>query len=825
MTLNIAAGKEQAELPGLLVCPAPKGCDRNRSDDLLVAYLHLIGGNVPTEAQFQKVLQDVAATYFNARGSVTAGLRTAIEDLNNLMLTGNLKNTAKGIKRIGQLTLMVIRRDTLYLAQAGQTRAFLLSGDEAQLCNDPTQSGRSLGLSRNINIQYHQSQILQKDILLLSPNPPRSWELESLAGSSQMTFDQLRRRLMSQAGEDLQAAVIQFKPGKGMVHRLKPRVSSAEMPVATPAAKPPVEPVRQAEGNKKGPDSIEQSPFAQIETPGSKGNENRPEEIRPPSGKPGPTASVSFVPPRHPVVEELVNPSSFQSNREPRRPSGDTRPANPENPIRHTVSSARSDRSTSPGTPVNPIRQPLRQTLKPQAAGPKPPVEKPEPLIEFRKKAAPLWFSTKTAVKKARAHILTFLHRLLPTSNSQPGTLSKSTLLFISIAVPLVIAAIATTIYTRGGWKEQHYLYLREAQKIANQAVAQKDITLQSTLWKKSQEWLEKAEKYGNTDESQTLHKQVQQAVDRMEGVLRLDLVPALSMPFAKNVVIKDMAVSINGDIYLLNKSEGNIFRLLTTARGYELDSGFNCGPGIIGTLQVGPLVDLVSLDFSNQFGAAILATDARGSLLYCTPGKEPVSKPLPETGGSGWSNITAITRDTQLDLLYVADTDKKTIVYFDGYQSVYEQEPHYAFDNYTPIGLDQTADIAFNEDLFILYANSRVAWCTQRNYTFSAAECEDPAAFGDMRPNRKSDVAIFPNAKFSRVLASDPPDPALYMVEEGESSIYLFSLKLNLQYLLKPQFENDSEIPKSPITAFTIVPGRIGVLAFGNQIYTTALP
>jgi len=419
----------------------------------------------------------------------------------------------------------------------------------------------------------------------------------------------------------------------------------------------------------------------------------------------------------------------------------------------------------------------------------------------------------------------TFASRLFPASANQPANLPVSTLLFIAVAVPLIVAAIATTIYSRSGWREQHYIYLQEAQNFANQAMAQTDLTLQENLWNQSREWLEKAEGYGKTEESSILRLQVQQTIDRLEGVQRITLIPALTTPFPANVKITDITVADNGDIYLLNQSEGRILRMFPTSQGYDVDNAFKCNPGAIGVAQVGPLVDQAALEFTNKFDATVLAVDAQGNLLYCIPGKEPISKTLPETGGAGWSNITAITRDTQMDTLYVADAGRKMIVYFDGLQSSFDQEAHNAFDNYVPTALDLTIDLATNEDLFILYSNGRVAWCTQRNYTYSAAECEDPAAFGDTRPNRTSDVAIFPNSKFTKLLASQPPDPALYIVEESESSIYLFSLKLNLQYLLRPQFDEDHLKPKQPVSAFAVAPGRVGILAFGNEIYTAALP
>ncbi len=585
MTLNITAGKEQADLPGLLVTPAPKHCDRSRSGDLLLAYSSFSGGNPPPEDQVQKILEDTAGAYFSARGSATAGLRVAVEDLNSLLLTSNLKSAGKGIQRVAQLNLMVLRRETIYLALVGQTRAFLLSGDEIQIFNDTAQNSRGLGLNRNINIQFHQSQLHQKDLLLLSPNPPGNWNSETLAGSSQSTFDQLRRRLLSQSGEELQAVAIQFQLGKGEVHRLKPRISGA-VSVSLPEIKTPPVPAQQVE-----PVRTRQPASVRSDQTDESGIEKKTEEQRPSRGdEPGPAGTVTFVPPRHPVVEELVNPDSFRSNRESRRPVPEPQRGDQEQPAqRGSAASRRATPENAAAAPVAPGAHPRKpqsasqQSLSnPRPAPLTPRPEQPDLTMQLRKKLASLWFSGKTAGQKVRTHTNSFAGRLLPNSAQRPGSLPISTLLFVAIAVPLVIAAIATTIYTRSGWKEQHYLYLQEAQKSANQAMAQTDPILQGNLWKQSQEWVEKAEKYGKTDESRTLHLQVQQAVDRMEGVLRLELVPALAAPFSSDVSIKDIAVSDNGDVYLLNQTTGSVIRLFTTARGYQVDSAFKCGPGSI---------------------------------------------------------------------------------------------------------------------------------------------------------------------------------------------------------------------------------------------------
>lgn len=833
LTLNIVSGKEQSDLPGLLVSPAPRRCERSRSGDLLLALLSLSGSLQLSQEQVDSLLQDLAGSYFSARGSATAGLRAAAEQLNSLLLKSNLENARQGLQTIGMINLALLRRETLYLAQAGATQSFVLSGDDVRSCGDPAAGSRSLGLSRNVSLQFQQALIQAGDLLLMSPNPPPTWNEAALAGSPQLTFEQLRRRLLNQAGEEHRSVVIQFQEGKGVVHRLKPRAPvqttdqqevKPETSTAAPAPEKPAAPTKAPSFPESLPERPADAPAVRKESqeqsqpPG----ESSATPIEEPAGSVSYIAAKPTIPPDPIDLEALFerqqDKTSAGSRPEGVYIGGGTIPgAKPPSPEERRRPAAASPRRT--------VRQSTPQPAAPRATPPPPRAENSRLInANLHKKMAAAWFSGRAAGSRLKQGIETFGGRILPAATGRQAGLSGSTMIFIAIAVPLVIAAIATTIYFRSGWREQHYYYLQEAQKYAAQAMAQDDPTLQGNLWNLSLKQLDRAEEYGKTDESHTLREQVQQSTDRLEGVLRLDLIPALSSPFSPTVDITDLAVTSNSDVYLLDRSEGRILRMFTTAKGYEVDPAFKCGPGLAGSLQVGPLVDLVSLDFRNKFGAAILASDAQGNLLYCIPGDEPISRSLPVTNNADWSNITAIARDELMDSLYVADPGRKMVVYFDGDQGAYDLEAHNAFDNYFPIGLDSVSDLAFNEDLFILYSNGKLAWCTQRNYTFANVDCKDPAAFGDSRANRKSDVAIFPNAKFIKLLASEPPDPALYILEQNESTIYLFSLKLNLQYLLKPHFE-EGFMSNRPLSALAIAPGRIGIFAFGNQVYTATLP
>jgi hypothetical protein len=107
----------------------------------------------------------------------------------------------------------------------------------------------------------------------------------------------------------------------------------------------------------------------------------------------------------------------------------------------------------------------------------------------------------------------------------------------------------------------------------------------------------------------------------------------------------------------------------------------------------------------------------------------------------------------------------------------------------------------------------------------FAPTRCKDPAAFGDPRPGRTPNPAVFSDAVFSQIITTQPPDPSLYMLDTTGQGVYHFSLLLNFQRQLRASTTTDVRLPNAAPTAFTVSPTRQVVLAFGNQVYYAILP
>ncbi|MEM5776412.1 MAG: hypothetical protein AAGU05_15520, partial [Anaerolineaceae bacterium] len=248
----------------------------------------------------------------------------------------------------------------------------------------------------------------------------------------------------------------------------------------------------------------------------------------------------------------------------------------------------------------------------------------------------------------------------------------------------------------------------------------------------------------------------------------------------------------------------------------------FACKPGVSGTLVLGNFVDLVALPAGSPNKATVLAIDSEGDVAYCAPGqKAPFTAQLPSPE-KGWGKIAAIT--LYQGALYVLDTQSGAVYYYNGFTSGYGDEAQSYFDaERDPVVPDFTRmiDLAVNgEDLYLLNRNGTVAHCTSGIWEINQTRCEDPASFGDMRPIQSDDTLLFEGTLFAQMQTSSQPEPSLYLFDPLSSSIYRFSLQLNLDRLFRPDTAADVEIPKNAATAFAITSTREVFIAFGNQVF-----
>ncbi|MCJ7624552.1 MAG: hypothetical protein MUO76_13705 [Anaerolineaceae bacterium] len=809
LPLNIKNGQEQPSLPGILVTTSPKGAERSRSDDVLILLLTLQNNVSPEPSTLDRMLQPTADTYFMTRGSITSGLRAAAEYLNSSLIKHNkqLGGKSENEQIFGILNLAVLRKNVLYIIHAGPTHTFQLSPDDFQDFHDPHFSGRGLGYGISSNYSYYQTMIKTGEMLIFCAQPPDIWTEETLLSGHVLAMNLLRRRLLAVAKTDFQAVITQFRSSKKReIHLLKPRVPLSQTGVKA----------------ERQPDPIPADP-AHLERESA-----HPAEIEHPMS--GPQFELQEE------VPEIITSDHFTRRETHKEPASERKISGL---ARHPKDKIAQEepvyRKTVRHHPIEDFDEQKLVIAPPKKAAAMVSRSREEAARNAakavrrqtrRKKMAARWYSFRNTTQKVTGEIKKIATRLLPGMTDQSPRISPVSMFIIAIVVPILVVAVASTIYLQKGRSQQFEVYLQQASEFAKEASNQVDPSLQRSNWVQAIYWLDIAEGYGTNVVSEGLRKQANHALDVLDGIIRLDFRPTLIMGFASSVDITNI-VANDAEVYLLDSSQGRVIRMFLTGHGYELDNDFTCGPGISGTRMIGSLVDMVILPPGNPNNTSILSIDDSGNLLYCIPGSDaPLSNELipPEPG---WGEITAITY--YQGSLYILDYVNDSIFVYRGYNMEFGEPPIAYFDPEKDAEIPDITDAVdlsiYGEDLYLLNDNGTITLCTSSLYENYQTRCDDPAPFGDLRPGREEETLLFPDAFFAQVITTEPPDPSLFLLDINSPSIDHFSLQLNLDRQLKPSLYSEPPTPDPPATAFSISPSRVVFLAYANQVYYASLP
>lgn len=771
LTLVRQEGQDRTELPGLYIPTPPRRPARGRQQDRLVFYL-VVAGNAPLAADQQnQLLSRLAQTYYKTPGSSTAAQRAVAEALNEYLLDRNLKAASGGRQAVGMLVTATVRNNHLYLAQSGPTHAFLITAAGVEYYHDTQAASRGLGLGRTAPILYSQAELRASDTLLISAEPPATWSTNTLNGLHNQGPESLRRTLLSQAGNNVSALMIQAKTGSGKVVLLQPKSLQ------------PSSPVRPLPTQEQ--DVLEKPPIeAQPATAGA--DSGLPETV----AVAAVVRSASDYPPVSPAAS-----SYSQSTREPE-------PLIPE------------ESSLPPRIlPPAPARDRMATSAPPGAA--KRRIPRPAPMIAG---VAAAGGASKAAASRIGDSFRRLLVRILPGEDL--FTIPSSIMIFVAIAVPLIVVAIASVVYFQRGRSGQYQAYYAQAIQAAGFARNQTDPNARMQAWQTVINFVEQAEQYQVSGETQALRQEASSVYDEINSVRRLDYQPAIVGAIPDNADIISM-VATESDLYLLNRESGGVIRALATNTGYKVDPSFQCASGFPAG-QTGQLIDIAAAPKGNSFNATVQALDVNGNLLQCLPGQPPIFTPLAPPS-KGWGRPQAFT--TNLGNLFILDTDKKTVWIY--WNSQYDQPPEEAFVAGFPI--ENAVDLAVDKtDIYLLHADGHTTFCVYSDLSVSPSNCTDPAPYIDSRPGYENQVLI-PEKAFSQLLATLPPDPSLYYLEPAGQALYRFSLRLLTyygQYLPRPGSISSSGLAPKPATAFTLSPdGRLAFLAISNQVYYAGMP
>ncbi len=775
---------DKFELPDLYAVTPPHHTARGREADNLVIYLSMTGNSPLSPEAHSQLLVQLAQKFYKTSGSLTAALRSIAEGLNLFLLDRNLRSTSMGRQGVGQLLLVALRADTLYMAQSGAVEAFLVSPDKTQPLYDLQTSGRGLGLSRSMPIRFVQVKMSPDDYLVLSTIAPSTWTVESIKHPAQQGIDGLRQQLGGGSRAEFNAVIVQAQAGSGKLKLLRPRAEASRTPDLSEAGQP------------EAPASNVPATAAQ-EIP-------RPAEDK----RLGLTSSVSLPEPIQPEsgLEDQTGPAMHRPDAT--LPNG--------SPIQDAVPA----QVETPSIPVPPTPESyagtLQENIRPEKAIS---IQQPSHwliyLASLRSTLAPVTQAMLRALRSALGTISTALLRLLKSllPDADVLRLPPSAMVFIAIAVPIILAVIGGMVFLKRGLTQQSAVYYQQAVEAAEYAGTLSNPLEQRLAWQNALGKLDLADDYIVTSQSKALRTQVTSSLDALNAVKRLDYQQAIVGGLESGVNITHI-VATTTDLYLLNATNGSVFHAILTARGYELDPDFLCGP-TNGPINVGPLMDIAELPPGSYENASLLGMDASGNLLYCVVGGKPYSATLaPPNTGLGQPIAISLDRGD----LYVLDPQVNAVwIYLN--MEVTEQ-PRLFFGDMVP-PMEDVIDMAvYNNDLFLLHADGHATKCTYSGMLESPTRCEDPYPYSDNRPGRLHGPVVEDTA-FSQVYFSSFPERSIYTFDPQSQAIYYFSLLLTLQW----QYQPLNPLVKGDATAFAINPNRTAFLAIGNYVYYAAMP
>jgi hypothetical protein len=401
---------------------------------------------------------------------------------------------------------------------------------------------------------------------------------------------------------------------------------------------------------------------------------------------------------------------------------------------------------------------------------------------------------------------------------SESGGLSPAAKLATALAVPLVLGAIGALVYFRLGRGDLFEAYLAQAQTAAAAAQVNADPAQARAKWDLARQDLDLAEKYGRSTDSAALRQVVQQMLDQIDLIFAVEYRPTISGGFGAGSRLTSLAATAS-DLYVLDGAQQVIWHAWATGRGYEIDRDFKCLKGKGSVKDLGEPVGLAVQPEPGALGVeGVVAIDAAGRLLYCAPGRTPLTGGLTPPN-TGWGQIQAI--DVSNGKLYVLDPKSNAVWVYDATDGLFSGSPDLFFTDAVP-DLKGAIHLAMTQDeLFVLHDNGRLDRCAENTETATdgttrlRVDCEKDTRFTDERNAALSGDHI-PGASPVAVVYGSPPEPSLYFLDRLTGSVYHYSMRLAYQGVYQP-----TQPLRGEVTALALGPPNDLFVAVGSQVYS----
>ena len=757
--LRNKAGRASPESMGFFVSEPARGCARGRSADQLALCLVMIGNSILSPGKQKQALEHLAKLYYKTPGSATTAMRTVVNELNSLLLKRNQHLSGTGKQGTALIAQLVMRGNQLYMALSGPLHLFIISTSETRHTFETEMVGKSVGQIRYPPLWLSQTTLHPNDSVIIAVPPLPGWDDNTLRETRGQNPETVIRNLCPEPDTDMNAVFLQVKPGKGGFH------------VALPETKGMPE---------VGITSDDQEVQHAVHDAVTK-----------------PVTAIIHLP------EKLEKSADLAANVEILTPIAE---ATSQEEI-----STREGVTTAEAAPTEPV---------PTAAVP----TKKTPALLFvsgrffestRQAAGYFWRSLTGGARRMKAGMKTGLSRILPEEFFKG--IPSSVMVFIAIAIPVIIVAVASQVYFSLGHEAKNETLISQAMRQAEEAEKQSDLLAKKAGWENALDTLESVD---DSPEAQVLKQRGISALDSLDLAKRTDYREALEKNLPEEIKVTRLAV-LGDNLYLLDGNSGNVIRVYQTSAGYVVDTTFTCGPSVQGVTVSGPIIDIAAWPAGFQPAAEVLAVDSSWNILLCKKNADPQVSKLAKPTNAVIGNLTGMTLD--MDDLYVLDPTSNAVWIFWNNQMINapEEEPYPFFKDGIPVLSDVVDMIMSNDELHLLHSDGHLTVCVYSGIKEIPTRCSEPT-FIDFRPGNEN-APLVPLPLFSQIVYTPPPEPSLYFLESSTRAIYKFSVRsLGFQAKFLPTGEPDN----GAATAFAVdYIRRIIYLAIGNEVYSASMP
>jgi len=714
-------GKDYPELSGLHISEPPRRPARGRSADRLILYLAMEGNAPLSPVKNEQILADMARLYYATPGSITSALRKIADEFNKLLLGRNLRLASSSRVGLGLLSQLVIRGEQIYLAQSGSTHTFLISAEKTEHFYDSEMTEQRLGQSRIVPLRFYQGLLKPGDTLILAAQPEPSWNTHTLAGLHGQGPESLRRRLFSPSFPDLNAVLIQARPGQGKSIIMPPSTRSGVTTTAAVGVQSKSEPIEPALTLGMASESEEATRV-----------DRNVEAMSPMEGEVSPVIILPDPLEKKPVV---VPETTF------------------EGPDTGFIES--KDLTAPSGKNGLKILTVKFMTL----------------LLAIGKPIA-------ITMNAMREGVRTMFGRLLPSETFL--AIPSYVMAFIAIAIPAIIVTVASVAYFQLGRAAQYDVLYSQAERMTNQAMEQTPADSRRAGLEAALVVIDQTEETQITPETQALRAKVMAQLDKLDLVRRVVYQPAIIGGFPKEYNITRILLSEN-DLYMLEGNHGSVIRAELTDQGYEVDHTFQCGPDAPGAGAMGPIMDITLWPAGFNPNASVLAMDMSGNVLYCLPDEPPTTGKLASPPSEGWGELVAFSLD--LGDTYVVDPPSNGVWRYS--HSNFEEEPTLFFDEEIPYLQDVIDMVVDRDDLYLLHKDGYLTLCFYSDLEEAPTRCSNPSYIDFRPGKKENPlIPSNPFSQITITIPPDPSLFMLEPQREAVYHFSLRNLAFQYQYL-----------------------------------------